>query len=501
MKPKYFPVFFVLAILFASCVHKVKVVPQPGAGEFPADVAVIMQTKCAISGCHNQASYGNADSLLLDNWTHLFQGGADGAVVIPYSTAFSTLLYYVNTNSQLGPIYQPLMPVSTAKTPLAPLTSAEYATLSNWIKNGAPDAQGNIAFATDPDTRQKSYLIHGDCDKIIAVIDAKTGLAMRVIPIGDSSNGESGHGIKFSPDGMYAYASVIGFNSFIKIDTRTDKVVASIDLTAAQSLYASAGSNSWADMVISPTGDSLLLCDFAGIGCALLINTQTMTVINGWPTLVNPHAPTANATIDTFFVTAQYGNTIYKLANRYIGYISVNGATHSTQASSNGTVQPDPHFIIMSPDHTKLFVTCQDQNNVKVIDAHSGALLDSIAVGTFPQDMAISLTQPYLFVTCKEAPVVNGLGSVYIINYNTMQIAKVLQDQFYAPHGITVDDRDGLFYVASSNLGGTSHHPTACGSPDGWYNAYYLNTLQPAFSDKRFSIFSDPYAMDIRFKQ
>ncbi len=499
MKPKYFPVFFALAVIFSSCVHKVKVVPQAGAGEFPANVAAIMQSKCAISGCHNQASYGNADSLLLDSWTHLFQGGGSGAVVIPYSTAYSTLLYYVNTDPSLGPIYAPLMPVSLPGQTLAPLTAAEYNTLYTWIKNGAPDAAGNIAFAADPDTRQKSYLIHGNCDKIIVVIDSKTGLAMRVIPIGDSSNGESGHCVRVSPDGMYAYASVIGYNLFVKIDTRTDKAIASIDLTAAQSLYASAGSNAWADMVISPTGDSVLLCDFAGIGCALLINTQTMTVINGWPTLVNPHAPAANATFDTFFVTAQYGNTLYKLSNRYIGYMSVNGAQHSTQASI-GSFQPDPHFIISSPDHSQLFVTCQDQNNVKILNAYTGALIDSIAVGAFPQDMAISTKYPYLFVTCKNDPVTNGLGSVYVINYKTWQIVQVLKDQYYAPHGVTVDDQDGLFYIASSNFGGVSHHPTTCGSPNGWYNAYYLNTLLPAFSDKRFSIFSDPYAMDTRFK-
>jgi len=496
MRPKFVSVFFVIAVIFSSCVHKVKVQPQPGAGEFPADVAVIMQTKCAISGCHNQASYGNADSLLLDNWTHLFQGGNDGAVVIPYSSGYSTLLYYVNTDPSVGYSYQPLMPVSTSNRTIAPLTTAEYNTLATWIKNGAPDALGNIAFAENPDTRQKSYLIHGDCDKIIIVLDSKSGLAMRVIPIGDSANGERGHGIRFSPDGRYAYASLLNYSKLVKIDTRTDKIVASLDLSAAESLYGSSGSNQWADMKISPDGNSLILCDLDGFGCALLINTQTMTVTNGWPSLKSPHAVTANATFDTFFVTAQHGNFLYRLANRYIQPIILDNQPMSTSDLE------DPHDIIMSPDYTKLFVTCQNENCIKVVDAHSFVVLDSIPVGAYPQDMAISTTRPYLFVTCMRDPILSGaLGSVYVINYNTLQIVKTIKDQFFSPHGVTVDDRDGLFYVASSNYAGLSHHATFCGIPNGWYNAYYINTLQPAFSDKRFSIFSDPYAMDTRFKQ
>jgi len=503
MRPKFFLVLCALVVFSSSCVHKVKVQPQPGAGEFPADVAVIMQTKCAITGCHNQASYGNADSLLLDNWTHLFQGGSDGAVAVPYSPEWSTLLYYVNTSDH-GPIRQPLMPYSTNFKPLPPLTLQEYTALYNWIQNGAPDAKGNIAFATDATTRQKCYLVHGSCNRMIAVIDAATGLMMRAIPIGNDQGqtSQNGHGMRVSPDGMYAYVSVLGFNMLDKIDTRTDKVVDSLDLSAAESLYGQRGSNQWGDMRISPDGNSILLCDWTGFGCALLINTQSMTVTSGWGSLTWPHAVVANAKFDTFFVTANIGNTVYKLADRYIGSLNVIDTTPpSTQPTSIGLPQPNPHDIVMSPDYTKLFVSCQSRARIQVINAHTGQILDSIFVGTYPQDMAISSVYPYLFVCCMQDPAPGaGLGSVYVINYNTMQIVKKITNNFYAPHGITVDDKDGLVYIASTNQGGGACNVSSCSDPNGWYSAYNLSTLQPAFSNKRFIMFSDPFALDTRFK-
>jgi len=496
MKLKILLILLCLSIAFSACVHKTAPSPVISQGSYPPAIATIMVTKCAIAGCYNQASYCNADSLLLDSWEHLFKGDNSGAVVIPYSPAYSTLLYYVNTDPNHGIAYQPLMPYSTANRPLTALTTSEYDTLVDWIKNGAPDNNGNIAFASDPDTRQKSYLIHGDCDKIIAVIDSKTGLAMRIIPTGDELYGEAGHGIRFSPDGMYAYASLINCKYLEKIDARTDQIIAQLDLS-----NYTGRTNQLADIKVSPDGNKLLITDLTGFGYAILVNTQTMTVNTVWSSLINPHGVAANATFDTFFVTAQYGNAVYILFNGGSKAINIRDTGKTIIGQNIDNNLPNPHDIIMSPDYSKLFVTCQTQNRIQVFDAYTHTIIDSILVGGYPQDMSISLTHQYLFVTCmRDDAVGGGLGSVYVINYNTRQIVKVIYDQFYAPHGITVDDKDGLVYIASTNNGGVSHHLTYCGSPNGWYNAYDLNTLQPAMSNKRFDIFSFPYAMDTRFK-
>lgn len=157
--------------------------PSPDYGKFPDAVGKILVSKCATSGCHNAASYQNAAGLQLDTWEHLFLGSGNGAVVVPYNADYSPLLYFVNTNAARGTVATPTMPYNNP-----PLSDAEYNTLKEWIANGAPDKDGNIAFAADEDTRQKIYLTQQGCD-LVAVIDAKSELVMRYIGVG-TSNGD-----------------------------------------------------------------------------------------------------------------------------------------------------------------------------------------------------------------------------------------------------------------------------------------------------------------------
>jgi DNA-binding beta-propeller fold protein YncE len=137
--------------------------------------------------------------------------------------------------------------------------------------------------------------------------------------------------------------------------------------------------------------------------------------------------------------------------------------------------------------------------------AHKDTLLKVIPVGKFPQELAISKSQPYLFVTCTEDdanPYARRKGSVYVINYNTLDIVQVIYGDFYQPHGITVDDQNGYIYIASTNAnpnGPAPHHVTAGGGRAGWYSIYNLNTLQP-YNNRQYQMTVMPYSADTRFK-
>lgn len=485
----------VLLLAAASCVHQPP--PVPADGNFPPDVANILVNKCAVSGCHNAASYQNADSLLMDSWDHLFNGGVTGSVVVPYSPTFSPLLYFVNTDSSLGTVATPTMPYSTPGRTLAPLTKAEYETLQAWIAEGAPDKNGNVAFASDPDTRQKIYLTQQGCD-LMAVIDVQTNVVMRYIPIGVSVNIESPHCVRISSDGRYAYVSFLGGNYIQKIDTRTDNVVAE----------ANVGSGSWNILYLAPADTALVTSDWLGEGYLAFINSSMQAqqpYLGGGGLFVYPHGITSNLTYDTLFVTAQYGNVIYRVAANGSFYrkLSLDG-NPAVAASSTTGATPDPHDILMMPDYSRYFVTCDGTNEVRVLDAHTDSVLAHIPVGTYPQELALSKTMPYMFVTCQEdvSPVPGCHGSVYVINYNTYEVVKVIYGDFYQPHGITVDDRDGLVYIASTNAnpnGPAPHHATACAGRPGWYTVYDLNTLQP-HNTRRYEVTVMPYSAAVRFR-
>ena len=485
-----------LVCFAASCVHQPSAVPADGG--FPPQVAGIFISKCAVAGCHNAASYANASNLQLDTWDHLFKGGSSGAVVVPYSAEFSPLLYYVNTDSSLGTVAVPTMPYSTGSTVRPALTKAEYLALQTWIANGAPDKSGNVAFATDAVNRQKMYMTQQGCD-LLAVIDAQTGLVMRYIPIGQTAGIESPHCVRISADGSSAYTSFLAGNVIQKIDTRTDQVTGATNV----------GSGSWNILYLAPADTALIASDWQGEGYLDFIHTPDM-LQRGLPqggggTFVYPHGITSCITYDTFFITAQYGNVIYKYAPSVPLYkqISLDGNPPSAAAATTGST-PDPHEVLMVPDYSRYFVTCEGTNEVRVMNAHNDSVITHIPVGTFPQELAISRTKPYIFVTCMEdnSTLAGRRGSVYVINYNTYEVVAVLYGDFYQPHGLAVDDRYGRLYVASTNAnpnGPAPHHATACAGRAGWYTIYDINTLQP-LNDYRYEVTVMPYSVAARFR-
>jgi len=494
-------ILFSAIICATSCVHKPQLTVSATSTDYPDSIANILVKKCTNAGCHNQASYQNAGELLLDSWDHLFQGGVSGAVVVAYSTKYSPLLYYVCPDPALGTQVNDPGHLQTA------LTTAEYMTLANWIAKGAPDKNGNIPFATNPDTRQKIYLTISGCN-YIAVIDAKSRQVMRQIPVGNLLS-ISLHDIEVSGDGNYAYISFYNGTMMQKIDTRTDTVVGFVDL----STVAVAGQAGWSILCLSPMDTAIMLTGYYN-DYLVTTNTATMTVNQnlsmddrntGFFTniLTNPHGVTANPTFDTFFVTLQYGNTVAKIhfgQPLWIKNISINGSPPGTD--STGT-SPNPHQVEMAPDNSEYFVTCQNSNEVRVMDAHSDTLIKVIPVGTKPQEMAVSIPRHYLFVVCMEDAATTragARGSVYVIDYTKLQVVTILYGDFYQPHDIAVDEQDTLLYICSTNADATGpapHHVPVCAGRAGWYTVYNLNTWQ--MDNKRYQVDVFPYAIAPRF--
>jgi len=476
----YVSVFSMLCLI--ACKHEPAYVTPASSGNFPSEVGNIFINRCATAGCHNALSYSNAAGLLLDSWEHLFDGSINGAVVVPYSSDYSSLMYFINTDSTLGPVAVPTMPLNHA-----PLTKDEYLAMKKWIDDGAPDKNGNIAFSSEPATRQKIYAIHQGCD-MLAVIDAEKKVVMRYISIGSKPYPESAIYTRISPDGKYAYVCFWYSNEVYKIHTHTDKVAGIFTLS----------NNFWSTMAVSADGQKLALTNGDDFGLSV-VNTTTAQVQHFVSTgFVNPHGITANAAFDTFYVTSLFGNTIYKFSNGNTTPISIDGNPLTT----NSGATPDPYEIIMSPDYSKYFIACDKSNEVRVFNRNNDGLAKVIPVGLQPRGMSMSKTKPYLFVSCMEDPS-SGIfkGSVYVINYNTLEVVKVIKGDFYQPHSVSVNELDNSLYIFNRNQnydGPAPHHQGPCSGRNGYYQVYDLNTLTPK-SGRRYEVLVDPFVSAIRF--
>jgi len=473
--------FFSCTFILINCTKDKAVISYEGTG-YPQEVGEIIVNKCATSGCHNEASKGGAAGLSLVAWDKLFEGSNGGAVVIPYRPDLSTLIYYINSYAEYGTIQLiPKMPLSSTA-----LSNSEVKIIYDWILSGAPNANGFVKFSDNPN-RKKFYVSNQGCD-IVTTFDAKTMLAMGVTTVG-KNNGiiEAPHFIKVSPDNQYWYVSFLAAGVLQKYRTYDNSFVGEANI----------GVGSWNTFSLSSDGKYSYVVDWSSNGKIKKVQTDSMLVKGLISGLIYPHGSALNQTNDTLYVTSQIGNYLFKIPTDFSSYEQI---ILDNSGIANNTSSLDPHEIMMSPDYTKYFVTCQKSNEIKVVD-RAGIVIASIPVGDTPQEMAISASKNYLFVSCMEDITTFGSskrGSIYVIDINTYLVVKSIYTG-HQPHGIMIDEGNKRVYVTNRNVtqGGPSpHHASLCAGQNGYVTTIDLNSLGllPEFKAE---VSVDPYGYSI----
>ncbi len=479
----------ILLIVFMgmSVLACVKYRPGAESSAFPPAVQIIFTNQCATAGCHNTKSAANAGGLDLSSWESLFRGTDNGACVIPFSPSQSSLMQFVNTYADLGLTHTPSMPLN-----LPALSRNQVLAIRQWIESGCPNARGEIPFASQPAMRPKAYLTNQGCD-IVAVIDLATGLVMRYVKVGHE-NGfiELPHNIKVSPDGKYWYVCFANGSYLQQYDATADTLVKEVNITAG----------AWNVIRLSDDGKRAFVSDLSSNGRLAEVNLQTMSLKQMWSSglFSNPHGMAYSLTGDTVFVTAQYGNMVYRI---------IPSIPQVDQLSLQADTAPvltakllDPHEILRSPDGSKYFITCQSSNELRVLDAAADTVTHIIPLGKYPLEMTLSLKHHCLYITCQEDD--NTLypffkGSIYVVDINSLSVIHKIYETFYQPHGIAVDEDRDLLYVSSRNVnpsGPAPHHISECGGRNGYFHVIDCNTWLTVIRNAEVSV--DPYSMDIR---
>lgn len=470
---------------------------RQGEGNFPADIAKIVQNRCTNPGCHDNTSRNGAAGLSLETWDEMFKGTRNGAVVIPYNHKQSTFFLYCNTFDELGVSNKPTMPYLGA-----PLTKEEVILIRDWIEKGAPDGSGNIKFSDNP-KRKKYYVVNQGCD-LVTVFDAESNLPMRYIQVGKDPNKiESPHQIRVSPDGEYWYVLFLNGEYFQKYRASDDSFVAEVRV----------GAGSWNTFQISSDGKSAWTVDYSsaenttpGQGIVAFVDLPTMTLRKkyaGNGLFSYPHAVMLSHNNKTLYVFGQEGSQFYKI--------------NMDPDSGNSALAPDippaktmdgsfgallkPHDALFHPDGSKYFVTCQNTDEVRVYNSANDKLLAVIPTGDFPQELAISTKRNLLFVSCMEdeSSFINTKGSVYVIDMASLMVVKKLNSG-YQPHGLAVDDQQDLLLIANRNAsidGPAPHHTTECGGRNGYVTYANLSTLEMV-TNRKIEVSVDPYFISIR---
>ncbi|MBL0072542.1 MAG: hypothetical protein IPP34_12370 [Bacteroidetes bacterium] len=463
--------------LITSCKYdKEEPVVAFNNGCYPPEVAEILVKKCATAGCHNTISKDAASGLDLSSWEAMFAGNGNGATTIPFRSDQSTLFYFINTDSTLGITQIPTMPYNAN-----PLTPAEVLTIRNWIDNGAPNCNGFVKFSDNPN-RRKVYVANQGCD-LIGVHDPETKVVMRYINVGNSAAIESPHMVRISPDGQFWYVAFINGNVLQKYRTSDDTFVGEAVITQG----------AWNTFVVSPDGSKAWVVDFSQTGRIAYVNTQTMTLEKMyWDPgfFQSPHGSTISSDGNTLLITGQSGNKIYKwdvTDPMFPEYEEI-------FINNTGGNAADPHEAAYSPDGSKYFVTCQGRDEVRVFNTSDDSFITAIPTGSFPLEMSLAPSYNLIFVSCEVG------NAVTVIDMNTLTAVKTI-NVGYQPHGLAVDEVEGVVFVANRNTptsgGPAPHHTSSCGGRNGYMTLINLNTLE-LDDDFKMELSVDPYSVMVK---
>lgn len=450
-------------------------------GNYPNEVGKILVNKCASSGCHNDQSFEAASRLNLSTWESLFKGSRSGSSVIPYRSDFSPLCYFINSYTELGPVSAPAMPANGTS-----LSKEEVSIIKNWIDNGAPDIYGNIKWAENPQ-RKKAYVVNQGCD-VVTVFDSETQLPIRYITVGANPGVvEVPHMVKISPDGEYWYVVFLGTNILQKFRCSDDVLVGQCSLGA---------SLDWNTVIISNNGKRAYCVAWTSNGHVASVDVENMRLIHNYGGFNFPHGVALNKTNDTIYVTAQSGNFIFQIDTAFNGSDQISIDPGFLPSSSS---KLDAHEIILSPTKDDFYITCQKTNEIRVYNIASKQVTHIISTGYYPQEMAIAYGLNKLYVSCPydSISVPGTQGGITEINLADYTAKKLTVG--FMPHGIGVDEKKSILYVASRNIytnGPAPHHTSVCNGRNGFVNFVDLKnfTVLP----KRTEISVDPYGVGVR---
>jgi len=464
-----------------------------GETDYPKDIAYIMLSKCAMKGCHVHdavhTGHNGTEEELPDfsSWSKMFEGSEhSGALVIPYRADFSSLMYFVNTYPDLGPISEPTMPKDGPV-----LSRAEVIKLKEWINAGAPDSKGNVKFSGNP-SRKKYYVLNQGC-RVVTVMDAETNLPMRYVDVADASEQNLAAHYMIQV-GQYWYASFVGGAYIKKFRASDDSYVGKIYVGAA----------SWSEMAATPDGNYLFIVEYAPSPGGKLVkcDLNQMKVIDSTSLADTPHGARVSPDGKNLYVTTTAGNYLYKI---HVDSLSKPGSFEYIAFTMQGpapSLQYNSHDIVFSPDGSKYYVSCTGNNgsgdiSIKVFDAATDNLLTSIPLQAGPYHMDFSVSKNLLFATSYEGTYQGLEGRVSIIDLASNTWLKDLAAGVQ-PHGLAVDDGAGLVYVANRNISGNAlpHHSSVCGGVNGTVSYIDLNTLE--MLDKEVITARDPYIIIIR---
>lgn len=444
------------------------------ASGFPEPVARILVQKCA--GCHGSSqspsfSHGHSGgeanpspaptSLNLSRWDSLFYGyQGEVGMAVPFTPAWSHLLWQVNPYPTEGPTAQPLMPPPTPDSSNL-LSPAEIQTLRRWIAEGAPNRNGEIPWAHRRHTSSRKVFVCAAGSDLIAVLDADTYHLMHYIPVGIYPGAiESPHYIQLSPDRRYLYVTLISGAAIEKYRTDTYEKVGRVEVgpDPAHIEFSADGRYAVITHFTTTAPVKLTLLDAENLQILDELHDPTGQII------ARPHGLWISPDFRYAYVTANAGNYLTKVEispdrRHFVDFTQI-------PVVRGALPQPDtrwgPYQILVEPTGRYYFVSCDASNEVRVFRQSDDSLVAIIPTAAAPKLM--TYLDGLVYVACLKASAsgLQGqkLGAIAVIDAENLRLLTHIYNLGHLPRGIGADPVRKQLFVSFENTAGNDppHH-------------------------------------------
>jgi YVTN family beta-propeller protein len=442
---------------------------------FSEHIKPILAGGCAVHGCHAGSEIGvipdhhgspyartmHGESLSLADWEDIFKGGEHGAVVIPYRSTMSHLVYHLNSDTTIAPVSEPHMPPGSFSLP-----DEQRDLLMRWIDGGAANDEGSVAFSSYPEGR---VLATNQAEDVIAVVDIRTGRVSRYVQAGlprvvPPLVPEAPHNLTVDPAGGVYYVNLVNAGKILKYRTSDNARIGELG-----------GILSPTQIALSPSGDTGYVAQFQQfINSIRMFNTRTMELYPeqiSHPRIDKPHGVQVTPDGRYLFVTGNLSDNVlvYDLGTHTTDLVWL--YPDSTSPSSNLL----PYQTVMTADNRFVYVSCQKSNEVRVIDRDSMRVVRVIPVGQWPLIMAMTPDKRFVYVANRNS------NDVSVIRTSDQTVVKTIPGVGPQPHGVAIDDQGHFAYVTCENVaanGTPPHHPTSGSRLPGYVTVIDIGTNQ-----------------------
>jgi gliding motility-associated-like protein len=301
------------------------------------------------------------------------------------------------------------------------------------VNTGSTDVIATITVTATP--TQYAYVVNADANiNSVTVVDA---INDKVIATITNGIGDKPVSAAITPDGSKVYVTCQASNTVAIIDTKTNKVVATIPVAASPT-----------DIVMSPDGTQVFVAHLnddkitvintsnnaltrfsAGdkvVSVAINPDGKTLYVQQAGGTLAWIDANTTshiikfvvymgkNAGFMTVSADGKFLYASYPAENLVLG---INATTYITEMTI--PVDPNPGEIALDKNSSLLYVTNSETNKVSVIDLVAKGVINKFPVGDGPDYMSISPDGSKLYVGDLKANKVSVISIVDGSNIST----------------------------------------------------------------------------------